>query len=435
MAPSETFLRLQELGRKSREAGSAVDAAALPSASVLEREFGLFDSTRAGCLPTVDATTGAVSCACAGCERWKRYITGTLGEGWPTFPQYEVITADYVTQLARYLRRRRLEILGADEPRPLRVLELGAGDGRLTRHLREHLDGHGIEVYATDDHSLGLAKGDAKGGHHGVVAADALDAVSQCGFSREPTAAVSSSSSSSSRARATSRWCAGSPWAWTGPPPSARPRRFRSTCWSERWTTASAATHCATWGVRVRRLRGRRGRRRDVRGGPGCGVRIGWMVQGGRDGGAGGQADMQDGRAVAHGSSLEDDVVSADGRRRRGSPSRDELNLKRRVNRRVLAHSYTSTDSSQQASGGALQTTSVLSLHQRRREGVIRREDIFADGHLTGGSGPASRRSCPCSPVLPGNPSSSTSASSTRKSRRSCPPPAALPCVSRSCRA
>jgi hypothetical protein len=34
----------------------------------------------------------------------------------------------------------------------------------------------------------------------------------------------------------------------------------------------------------------------------------------------GGQADMQDGRAVAHGSSLEDDVVSADGRRRRGSP-------------------------------------------------------------------------------------------------------------------
>ena len=198
MAPSETFLRLQELGRKSREAGSAVDAAALPSASVLEREFGLFDPTRAGYLPTVDATTGAVSCACAGCERWKRYITGTLGEGWPTFPQYEVITADYVTQLARYLRRRRLEILGADEPRPLRVLELGAGDGRLTRHLREHLDGHGIEVCATDDHSLGLAKGDAKGGHHGVVAADALDAVSQCGFSREPTTAVSSSSSSSS---------------------------------------------------------------------------------------------------------------------------------------------------------------------------------------------------------------------------------------------
>ena len=197
MAPSETFLRLQELGRKSREAGSAVDAAALPSASVLEREFGLFDPTRAGCLPTVDATTGAVSCACAGCERWKRYITGTLGEGWPTFPQYEVITADYVTQLARYLRRRRLEILGADEPRPLRVLELGAGDGRLTRHLREHLDGHGIEVCATDDHSLGLAKGDAKGGHHGVVAADALDAVSESGFSREPTTAVSSSSSSS----------------------------------------------------------------------------------------------------------------------------------------------------------------------------------------------------------------------------------------------
>ena len=71
---------------------------------------------------------------------------------------------------------------------------------------------------------------------------------------------------------------------------------------------------------RLRGLRGLRGRRRDVRGGPGCGVRIGWMVQGGRDGGAGGQADMQDGRAVAYGSSLEDDVISADGRRRRINP-------------------------------------------------------------------------------------------------------------------
>ena len=434
MAPSETFLRLQELGRKSREAGSAVDAAALPSASVLEREFGLFDSTRAGCLPTVDATTGAVSCACAGCERWKRYITGTLGEGWPTFPQYEVITADYVTQLARYLRRRRLEILGADEPRPLRVLELGAGDGRLTRHLREHLDGHGIEVYATDDHSLGLAKGDAKGGHHGVVAADALDAVSQCGFSREPTAAVSSSSSSLPGACDVALVC----WQPMGVDWTAAIRAsasFQEYVLVGEVDDGICGDPLRDVGRSSPRLRGRRGRRRDVRGGPGCDVRIGWMVQGGRDGGAGGQADMQDGRAVAHGSSLEDDVVSADGRRRRGSPSRDELNLKRRVNRRVLAHSYTSTDSSQQASGGALQTTSVLSLHQRRREGVIRREDIFTDGHLTGGSGPASRRSCPCSPVLPGNPSSSTSASSTRKSRRSCPPPAALPCVSRSCRA
>ena len=168
MAPSETFLRLHELSRKSRGA-EYMDAAALPSASHLEREFGLFNPEGSGCCPTVDAT-GAVTCTCSGCERWSKYVAGTLGERWPTYKQYEVLTAEYVAKLARYLRSRRSEIIGADdvgEPlRSLRVLELGAGDGRLTRHLREELDGHSVEVYATDDHSLGLARGSA----HGVVA-------------------------------------------------------------------------------------------------------------------------------------------------------------------------------------------------------------------------------------------------------------------------
>ena len=131
-----------------------MDAAALPSASHLEREFGLFNPEGSGCCPTVDAT-GAVTCTCSGCERWSKYVAGTLGERWPTYKQYEVLTTEYVAQLARYLRSRRSEIIGDDvvgEPlRSLRVLELGAGDGRLTRHLREELDGHSVEVYATDD--------------------------------------------------------------------------------------------------------------------------------------------------------------------------------------------------------------------------------------------------------------------------------------------
>jgi len=180
MAPSETFLRLHELSRKSRGA-EYTDAAALPSASHLEREFGLFNPEGSGCCPTVDAT-GAVTCTCSGCERWSKYVAGTLGERWPTYKQYEVLTAEYVAQLARYLRGRRSEIIGDDdvgEPlRSLRVLELGAGDGRLTRHLREALDGHSVEVYATDDHSLGLARGVA---HQIVVAADALDAIAAAG--------------------------------------------------------------------------------------------------------------------------------------------------------------------------------------------------------------------------------------------------------------
>ena len=179
MAPSETFLRLHELSRKSRGA-EYMDAAALPSASHLEREFGLFNPEGSGCCPTVDAT-GAVTCTCSGCERWSKYVAGTLGERWPTYKQYEVLTTEYVAQLARYLRSRRSEIIGDDvvgEPlRSLRVLELGAGDGRLTRHLREELDGHSVEVYATDDHSLGLARGSA----HGVVAADALNAIALAG--------------------------------------------------------------------------------------------------------------------------------------------------------------------------------------------------------------------------------------------------------------
>ena len=77
MAPSETFLRLHELSRKSRGA-EYMDAAALPSASHLEREFGLFNPEGSGCCPTVDAT-GAVTCTCSGCERWSKYVAGTLG--------------------------------------------------------------------------------------------------------------------------------------------------------------------------------------------------------------------------------------------------------------------------------------------------------------------------------------------------------------------
>ena len=53
----------------------------------------------------------------------------------PTWPQYEVHTREHVEGLARYLRQRTR----AYGRSPLRVLEVGAGDGRLAHHLRAAL--------------------------------------------------------------------------------------------------------------------------------------------------------------------------------------------------------------------------------------------------------------------------------------------------------
>eukprot|EP00227_Mantoniella_beaufortii_P017705 CAMPEP_0197589410 /NCGR_PEP_ID=MMETSP1326-20131121/10371_1 /TAXON_ID=1155430 /ORGANISM="Genus nov. species nov., Strain RCC2288" /LENGTH=154 /DNA_ID=CAMNT_0043154343 /DNA_START=161 /DNA_END=621 /DNA_ORIENTATION=+ len=142
MAPSETFLRLKQLaagkrppppplplppplpppppspgryttGKQSVEvadSGGGGDSTVeeslplLPSCADLERAFGLFQPA-GGCAPEVDGQ-GQVTCACAGCARWKAYTAGRLGAPWPAWPQYEVLTREHVASLAAYLRAR-----------------------------------------------------------------------------------------------------------------------------------------------------------------------------------------------------------------------------------------------------------------------------------------------------------------------------------------
>eukprot|EP00959_Pyramimonas_sp_CCMP1952_P013100 276908-Pyramimonas_sp.AAC.2 len=82
---------------------------------------------------------GRVFCLCSNCERWKAFLDGhhSEGAGWP---QYEVITRDFISLLADYIHgiaarmKRHRMCVGT-----FRVLELGAGDGRLAHHLARSL--------------------------------------------------------------------------------------------------------------------------------------------------------------------------------------------------------------------------------------------------------------------------------------------------------
>jgi len=123
-------------------------AGGLPSQADIVAEFGLFE-TGTGCNVQV-SDAEHVLCGCRGCQRWKDFLNGHRhdGGGWP---QYEVLSREFVTMLAEYLHGRALLQLQSDAPSspagppeakkrktcagPLRVLEIGAGDGRLTHHL------------------------------------------------------------------------------------------------------------------------------------------------------------------------------------------------------------------------------------------------------------------------------------------------------------
>ena len=48
--------------------------------------------------------SGEVACSCAGCARWGAFVRGRLPGG-PAWPQYEVLTAEFVAGLAAYLRQ------------------------------------------------------------------------------------------------------------------------------------------------------------------------------------------------------------------------------------------------------------------------------------------------------------------------------------------
>lgn len=73
----------------------------------------------------------------------------------PSNPRYEVLTSEFITALSDYLAERANQYGGTTE-NPLTILEVGAGDGRLSHFLKTHLDSRtpGIfQVVATDNGS------------------------------------------------------------------------------------------------------------------------------------------------------------------------------------------------------------------------------------------------------------------------------------------
>ena len=123
---------------------------------------------------------GEMTCRCGDCARWRRVVAGAPGEPpfWvsdpfsekPRKPMYEVFTREHVAGLAAYFRARAVYVLGAEaSTRSLRVLELGAGSGVLSRALAaatramdaagplvggERFSSPSVTYHATDDYSF-----------------------------------------------------------------------------------------------------------------------------------------------------------------------------------------------------------------------------------------------------------------------------------------
>ena len=123
---------------------------------------------------------GEMTCRCGDCARWRRVVAGAPGEPpfWvsdpfsekPRKPMYEVFTREHVAGLAAYFRARAVYVLGAEaSTRCLRVLEIGAGSGTLSRALAaatramdasdgrvggERFSTPSVTYHATDDYSF-----------------------------------------------------------------------------------------------------------------------------------------------------------------------------------------------------------------------------------------------------------------------------------------
>ena len=131
---------------------------ALPACEALRARFGLLLGEESGCAPVERG--GAFGCDCAACARWHDFVAGRLSDAGEdgTHPRYEVYTAEHVHALAAYLLQRRAAYGISD--RAMRVLEVGAGAGRLAHHLRAellHLGGAAaVGLVATDSDERGL---------------------------------------------------------------------------------------------------------------------------------------------------------------------------------------------------------------------------------------------------------------------------------------
>ncbi len=130
----------------------------LASYGELTRRFGLF--VEGECEPQVDSR-GRVACICAGCLRWRAFLNGQPADA--TRTRYEVHTREHVAALASYLQQRRSALVGTSAA--LTVLEVGAGSGELSWHLRAALTGCGVELTATDSGARGLHEQSPAGVH------------------------------------------------------------------------------------------------------------------------------------------------------------------------------------------------------------------------------------------------------------------------------
>lgn len=91
------------LGRTAgaRELGGGLQLRALRVLGALGHTHRTMNPCLGG--PQVRAS-GEVACSCARCARWAAYVRGRLPGG-PAWPQYEVLTAEFVAGLAAYMRQ------------------------------------------------------------------------------------------------------------------------------------------------------------------------------------------------------------------------------------------------------------------------------------------------------------------------------------------
>jgi len=147
--------------------------------------------TRRRCEPVMaleGSGAGEMTCLCRDCQLWRRVTRGAPGDEEPfwvkrtkrnrnktkTKPMYEVFTREHVAGLASYFRGRADALLGAEaKTRSLRVLELGAGSGVLSRSLAaataaldeaelfgiDEVSRASVTYHATDDYSFRAKQG------------------------------------------------------------------------------------------------------------------------------------------------------------------------------------------------------------------------------------------------------------------------------------
>ena len=264
MSPSETFLRLRALAPRDGSATRDEAADEPPPGAAVERAFGLrfgCDAEHpaprdddAPCAPEVDAR-GRVSCACAGCARWKSYLDGALGAPVARPPAVRGVgprarpsarrvppaqspraprPGNLAARRARGRRRRRTTRAAPHTSRPRhgrRGPHRRLADRRVLRRRRPLLLTPPTPTSATT--RAFRASGDPS------LPNPRRGCFEWTRWSPSRTRGPQPSR----RFQSLMSFCvAGNRWAWTGPPRCARGRACASTCWWARRTTGYAAS-------------------------------------------------------------------------------------------------------------------------------------------------------------------------------------------------